>query len=80
MAPKRKWRKNSGRGVKGSALREIRKVATSSEDEDDFMGFKEADTEDNKVLTDRTVIVLQREQSFMDEYELAGPCTRQIEK
>ena len=72
MAPPRKWRKNSGRGVKGSALREIRKVATSSEDED-FRGFKEDDTEDNKVLTDRTVIVLQREQSFMDEYELAGP-------
>ena len=74
MAPPCKWRKNSGRGVKGSALREIRKVATSSEDED-FRGFKEDDTEDNKVLTDRKVIVLHIEQSFMDEYELAGPST-----
>ena len=73
MASERKWRKNSGRGVKGSALREIRMVETSSEDEDDFIGFKEDDTKDNKVFTDRTVIVLQREQSFIDEYELAGP-------
>ena len=60
MAPKRKWRKNSGRGVKGTALREIRKVASSSEDEG-FLGFKEGDTRDNKVLTDRTVIILQAE-------------------
>ena len=71
MAP-RKWRKNSGKGVKGSSLREIRKVASSSEDEG-FLGFKEGDTKDNKVMTDRTVIVLQREQSFHDEYALAGP-------
>ena len=72
MAPPRKWRKNSGRGVKGTALREIRKVASSSEDEG-FLGFKEGDTKDNKVLTDRTVIILQAEQSFHDEYALAGP-------
>ena len=68
----RKWRKNSGKGVKGSSLREIRKVASSSEDEG-FLGFKEDDTIDNKVMTDRTVIILQREQNFHDEYALAGP-------
>ena len=48
MAPKRKWRKNSGRGVKGSALKEIRMVETSSEDDSDFIGFIEYDTKRNR--------------------------------
>ena len=74
MAPKRKWRKNSGRGVKRSDLREIR-VETSSENEDDFVGFIEYDTEDNKKWTEKTVSVLQREQSVQDEFDLAGPST-----
>ena len=74
MAPKRKWRKNSGRGVKRSDLREIR-VETSSENEDDFVGFIEYDTEDNKKWTEKTVSVLQRAQSFQDEFDLAGPST-----
>ena len=74
MAPKRKWRKNSGRGVKRSDLREIR-VETSSESEDDFVGFIEYDTEDNKKWTEKTVSVLQRAQGFQDEFDLAGPST-----
>ena len=74
MAPKRKWRKNSGRGVKGSALREIR-VETSSDDDSDFIGFIEYDTQDNKKFTEKTVSVLHREQSVLDEYNVAGPST-----
>ena len=50
MAPRRnKWRKNSGKGVKG--LKGIRVVKSSSEEEE-FLGFKEGDTTDNKVWTD----------------------------
>ena len=77
MAPKRKWRKNSGRGVKRSDLREIRKEETS-ESEDDFLGFKYNDTQDNKKLTDKTVSVLQRAQGYQDEFDLAGPSTSGI--
>ena len=50
MAGKRKWRKNDGKGVKRSNLRELRKEETS-ESEDEFLGFKYLDTEDNKKLT-----------------------------
>ena len=70
MAP-RKWRKNSGKGVKGSSLREIRKVASSSEEEE-FLGFKEGDKIDKK-WTDSQLSRLEEEQSYYDEYALAGP-------
>ena len=72
MAPKRKWRKNDGKGVKRSNLRELRKEETS-ESEDEFLGFKYLDTQDNKKLTDKTVSILQRAQGYQDEFDLAGP-------
>ena len=77
MAPKRKWRKNSGKGVKRSNLREIR-VEETSESEDDFLGFGYNDTQDNKKLTDKTVSILQKRQGYQDEFDLAGPSSSGI--
>ena len=66
MAEKRKqWRKNDGKGVKRSNLREIRKVPKEeSESEDDFVGGKGdinalqflnlLTTEENNRLVDET--------------------------
>ena len=72
MAGKRKWRKNDGKGVKRSNLRELRKEETC-ESEDEFVGFKYLDTEDNKEKTEKTVSILQRAQGYQDEFDLAGP-------
>ena len=75
MAEKRKqWRKNDGKGVKRSNLREIRKVPKEeSESEDEFVGFKYIDTEQNKDKTRKSMSILHRAQGYVDEFNLAGP-------
>ena len=66
MAPRR------NRNTKN--LKAVRVVESSSEEEG-FIGFKKGDTIENKVWVDSQVSILEKEQSFLDEYALAGPST-----